>query len=465
MCMPEKTLGRTSDWVEQAFAGVADTVFAVNQKLWELAEFSGQEYRSAELLTQVLQEHGFALEKNLCGRPTAFLASWGSGHPVIGLLGEYDALPGLSQKAGVPRQEPVPGQAGGHGCGHCALGSGSLGAALLLRQYLAETGLPGTIRYYGCCDEEVDGVKPHMAKAGYFDDADCVFAWHPGGETGVPNSNLIAMQALEVQFTGERDMEVKSQPGRAACELMNIGVNYLRSAVLPEARIHYAYVDAEKPVVGNISTMGLKYSVRAPKASQVDYLVQRVIDCAEGAARMAGAQARITLKNRYADRFQNSVVARILSDAAETVGPPRWEEGDFRLAREYVCQYDGVQRKALEGVLHRRYPEQERQERLEKPLDTRVEPFDPGHCKTAYASSDVGDVGYAVPTASMRVACSALGSPAHSWFLTGMVASSIGQKGIACAAKILALAGIRVLEEPGLLAGAQEERLTKITPV
>ncbi len=446
-------------WVQEAFFRVADVTFGANRQLWELAELSGQEFCSATLLTKILKEKNFSVRMPVCGFPTAFVASYGTGHPVIGLLGEYDALPGLSQEAGLPEKRSAEGSTNGHGCGHCALGSGSLAAALMLREYLEEHNLPGTIRYYGCCSEETDGVKPHMASAGEFDDVDCVFAWHPGGETGVPNNTLLAMQAMTVTFTGSHDHVRGTNPARSACELMNIGINYLREHVNADARMHYAYLDAEGRHLGKIPQMSLAYSIRAPKLAQVKEILTRVQDCAEGAALMTDTKVKITLGSCYADRFQNSVVAQILSDAALEVGPPQWEEADFTLASRFTAHYDENQRKGMEAVICRRYPGHSVAEIAAKPLDTVVEPFNPMVCKHGFASSDVGDVGYVTPTASMRVACSALGNPAHSWFLTGMIASSIGQKGIACAAKILALAAIRVYETPALLNGAQEERM------
>jgi len=450
---------KAAAWVQAAFSRVEAVAFGTNQQLWELAELSGREVRSAELLTKILKENNFAVRMPVCGFPTAFIASYGTGHPVIGLLGEYDALPGLSQEAGVPEQHRAKGSTNGHGCGHCALGSGSLAAALMLREYLQEHQLSGTIRYYGCCSEETDGVKPHMAAAGEFDDVDCVLAWHPGGETGVPNNTLLAMQAVTVTFTGSHDHARGTNPARSACELMNIGVNYLREHVTADARMHYAYLDAEGRHLGKILQMSLAYSIRAPKLAQVKEILDRFRDCAEGAALMTGTKVEIRLGSCYAERFQNSVVARILSDAALEVGPPLWEERDFTLANRFTAHYDTNQYKGMEAVIRRRYPGCSVEEIAARPLDTVVEPFDQRICRHGFASSDVGNVGYATPTASMRVACSALGTPAHSWFLTGMIASSIGQKGIACAAKILALAAIRVYETPALLKGAQEERM------
>ena len=449
------------NWMKIRYSEIAPQISAINQALWTYAEPSGEEYRSARLLEQTLRDNGFTVTVGVCGHPTAFVADYGTGKPVVAFLGEYDALPGLSQAAGVPAPTPLPGGGCGHGCGHCALGSGSLAAALLAHQYLEEKGLPGTVRYYGCCSEETDGVKPYMARAGLFNDVDCVFAWHPGGETGVPNVALAAMESFQVIFT--QDSEDRADRTLEACELTNVAVNYLREHVPSGVRMHYAYLDAGRPAAekGRFQN-SLAYTVRAPRARAVEEAVQRVRACARGAAKMTGTACEIRPQSRYADRFQNSVVAALLSEAAQAVGPPAWDAADQALARAFTARYDGAQSQALRELIRRKYGPAREEERMACPLDSGVEPFDPAVCRYNSASSDVGDVGYAAPTASMRVACAALGTPAHSWFMTGMIGSSIGEKGIACAAQILALAAIRVFEEPRLLAGAQEERLRRV---
>ena len=448
-------------WAEDCFARISPLIYGVNESLWRLAEPSGAEHRSAGLLARVLRENGFSVRENVSGRPTAFIASYGAGRPVVGFLGEFDALPGLSQQAGVPAPAPVTEGGFGHGCGHCALGSGSLAAAIMVRRYLEEHRLAGTVRYYGCCDEEVDGVKPLMARDGEFDDVDCVFSWHPGSETGVPNSELAAMQSFQVVFTPEG--EAPADATVDACELMNVAVNYLREHVSPDVRISYAHVDADAPVpVRQRGRTTLAYTVRAPRAREVREVLQRVVACAQGAGLMTDTASRIVMKSGYADRFQNHVAANILSDAARDVGAPKWDEADYALARAFLAQYGPQQRQTVREMIARKYPGESAEAVLDRPLDPLVEPFNPEVCKRSGASSDVGDVGYATPTASMRVACAALGTPAHSWFMTGMIASSIGKKGIACAAEILSVAAIRVYRQPELLDGAQAERLKKI---
>lgn len=454
------------EFAETQMKQLEPLIFEVHSKIWKLAELSDQEYQSAELLCQVLETEGFTVRKGVSGKPTAFIASYGAGHPAVGYLGEYDALPGLSQQAGTPYKCPVKEQAPGHGCGHSALGTASLAAALIAKGYLEKTGKPGRVVYYGCCSEESVGVKPFMARDGEFDDIDCVYAWHPASTNGVLNAEFIAVKDFIVEFQGTAAHAGGSPHlGRSAldaCELMNVGVNYLREHVIQEARLQYAYLDAGG-IAPNIVQDHAKliYGIRAPKIAQVREIAKRVIQCAEGAALMTGTTYKITPNMGYSDVFQNKVAAHILSDAAQEVGAPQWDEADYELARQFTAQYNDSQRAAMEEMIRDQYPQEEQEEKVRNPLDTQMAPFEDDRIITVYGCSDVGDVGYVAPTASLSVATAALGCPGHSWFMTGMTGSSIGEKGIACAAKIMGLAGIKVYDAPSLLDGAQEERLER----
>lgn len=454
------------EFTEKVMDQIADSMFEIHREIWGLAEASNQEYESARILCQALRKEGFWVEEGVCGTPTAFIASYGTGHPCVGFLGEYDALPGLSQEAGVPVKKPICENGYGHGCGHSALGVGSLAAAIIAKRYLETTKKQGKVIYYGCCAEEDEGVKPLMARDGKFDGTDCVFAWHPGSENGVRNMEFVAIKCFDVKFSG-----VTAHAGGAphlgrsaldACELMNVGVNYLREHVIPEARLQYAYVDAGGTAPNVVQDHGaLTYGVRAPRSAQVDEIVKRVLDCAEGAALMTGTTFQVVPKMGYSDVFQNHIVAGILSDAAAEVGAPKWSEEDYELAGKFVSQYNEIQMKNLQQLVKLKKPESSFEEILKKPLDTGMESFDGTKKTQIYGGSDVGDVGYVTPTASLSVATSALGTPGHSWFMTGMTGSSIGEKGIACAGKIMGLAAVKVYDRPELLDGAQEERIAR----
>ncbi|MDK2813093.1 MAG: aminobenzoyl-glutamate utilization protein [Clostridiales bacterium] len=463
--MAEKRMERR-EWTKQALAGLAPELLKLHHEIWAYAEPSSAEVQSAKLLCEVLRQKGFTVEENICGRPTAFIATFGAGHPVVGYLGEYDALPGLSQQAGLPRHCPVSEGGYGHGCGHSALGTASLAAALLAQQYLQTSGQPGTVIYYGCAAEEGEGVKPLMARDGYFDATDCVFAWHPGSTNGVVNMEMIAVKTAHIAFKG-----ITAHAGGAphlgrsaldACELMNVGVNYLREHVIQEARLQYAYLDCGGTAPNVVQDHAkLIYGVRAPKTEQAAEIMQRVVDCANGAALMTGTTVEVTPRMGYSDLFQNKVVASILNSAAQQVGAPAWTEADFVLAKQFTDQYTPAQQNDLQQTVQRLYGKEQLQQVLEKPLDTKMEAFDETKMLKIYGCSDVGDVGYVTPTASLSVATGALGTPGHSWFMTGMTGSSIGEKGLLCAGEIMGLAGVMVYDDPARLEGAQKERLER----
>ena len=451
------------DFIETEAEELKAFMFEIHRKIWEYAEISDGEFESSELLCQVLEEEGFSVRKNVCGRTTAFIAEFGDGHPAVGFLGEYDALPGLSQEAGYPFKRPVEGAACGHGCGHSALGVASLIAAFTAKRYLEKTGGQGKVIYYGCCAEEGEGVKPLMARDGGFDDTDCVFAWHPASVNGVTNTEMIAVKTVHVTFNGTTS-HAGAAPhlGRSAldaCELMNVGVNYLREHVIQEARLQYAYLDTGGTAPNVVQDHAkLIYGVRAPRIYQAEEILKRVIQCAEGAALMTGTRVGIEPRMGYSDVFQNFVAARILSDAAQEIGAPGWTEEDYQLAKAFTGQYNSVQKSEMESLIGRRYGTERLKEVEERPLDTKMDAFDEKQHFMIYGCSDVGDVGYVTPTASLSVATGALGTPGHSWFMTGMTGSSIGEKGLLCAGKIMGLAAVKVFKDPGLLKGAQEER-------
>ncbi|MGM9521386.1 MAG: amidohydrolase [Oscillospiraceae bacterium] len=453
-------------FIEAVMEEIKGDMLKLHRKIWELAEPSNVEYQSAKLIAGVLRENGFAVTEGVCGRPTAFVATFGSGHPSIGFLGEYDALPGLSQECGLPeRKEHVPGGAG-HGCGHSNLGVGSLSAALIIKRYLEAKRIPGTITYFGCCAEEDHGVKPLMARDGMFDEIDCVFAWHPQPHNTVHNTAFVAIRDLIVEFKGQSSHAGSApQLGRSAleaCELMNVSCNYLKGHLPDEARIMYAYQDAGGKAANIIPDHAvLKYGIRAREASVVEEVSQRVIDCAKGAALMTGTEVTVKPRTAYCNQFQNTVVAYILSEAAQEVGAPQWSEEDFALAREFVEQFPDKAKENLKKDIQRTISDRPLEEVLQRPLDTDMEAFDHNKVIKIFGASDVGDVGFVTPTASVTIATVALGTPMHSWFWAGMTGSSIGEKGLICAAKILALAATKVYNDPHRLDGAQEERIRR----
>lgn len=443
-------------------------ILEASHKIWEYAELSHEEFQSAELLCSILEEEGFAVERGVCGQETAFVATYGSGKPVIGLLGEYDALPNLSQKAGVTHKESREETQNGHGCGHNLIGTGSLLAAIAVKEYLKENEIPATIRYYGCAGEENIGVKPLMAKEGLFQDTDCVFAWHPETTTSIENLRHYAVKLFQVEFFGTSSHAgAAPELGRSAldaCELMNMGSNYLREHVVQDARIHYSYVDAGGPACNIIPDHAmLTYGVRALKLENVDAIIERIKNIARGAALMTDTRVEIHPPMfGYSDFFQNSVVCEIASEAMAEVGAPKWSEEDFAKSTEYAATYDARMKSNLEEIVQNRYPQEQWAERIEKPLDTRTKEFVTGSVPLINAgSTDVGDVAYVTPTSYLFVACSCMATPPHSWYWTSAVGSSIGEKGMLTAAKILALSSVKAIQSPERLEQARKEWLQR----
>lgn len=269
---------------------------ALSEEIWRYAEVGFQEFRSAQALERCLEDEGFTLEKGVAGIPTAFVARYGSGKPVIGFLGEYDALFDLSQQPGNPQRALFENGTAGHGCGHNELGVGALASALAVKEYMQEQGLAGTVVYYGCPSEEDGSGKMHMAKEGVFDELDGAFTWHPSSKNAVDGCSSLACIGVLYRFHG-RATHAAGQPhlGRSAldaCELMNVGANYLREHMIPEARIHYAYRDAGGGAPNVVQDhAALYYFIRAPKVSQAVELRERVDNCAKGAALMTGDYA------------------------------------------------------------------------------------------------------------------------------------------------------------------------------
>lgn len=451
--------------IEELTADKLSKVLDVSQKLWDWSELSHAEFQSAELLCSTLEEEGFTVERGVCGEKTAFVATYGAGKPVIGLLGEYDALPNLSQKADCTEKEARENTDNGHGCGHNLIGAGSLLAALVMKEYLEKNKLAGTIKYYGCAGEENIGVKPFMARDGLFKDTDCVFAWHPETYTRMVNLNHYAAKIFNVEFFGKTS-HAGSAPelGRSAldaCELMNVGCNYLREHVVQDARIHYSYLDAGGIACNTVPDHAkLSYGVRALKIKNVDEIVERVKNVARGAAMMTDTKVKITPVFGYSDFFQNSVIAQIGIEAMKEVGAPQWSDEDLERARELRSHYDEQMVQSLEQEVKARYPKEEWEEKMSCPLDTLVTGYEPGSQPWVNAgSTDVGDVAYVVPTSYMFIACTTMSAPGHSWFWTSMAGGEMGRKCVLTAGKILALSCVKALKNPERLKAAREEWL------
>ena len=435
-------------------------IILANDTVWEYAEPGMKEYKTAEFYRQFFEERDFNVEMGVGEVPTAFIASWGEGTPIVGFLGEYDALPTLSQEASCAVKKPVEEGGYGQGCGHNSLGAAAAGAALAYRDYLKENGLKGTVRFYGCPGEEYGSGKVFMARNGLFDDLDICLTWHPGKINRVSTTSSLACISAFYEFRGV-SAHAAGNPhlGRSALdavELMNVGVNYLREHIIPEARVHYAYVNAGGIAPNVVHDYAkVHYFVRAPKIKQAQEIFDRVMDIAEGAAKMTGTTVKRIFHEALCDYNPNRTLEKVMQQAFEEIGAPKFDQADFALAEAFRKTYTQADiadtKKTLED--YGMDPDLISEDDV---LHTGVLPYVPLN-KAMPGSTDVGDVSYCAPTAPIHVVTEALGTPGHSWQVTAQSRSSIANKGNNTAAKVMALTAVMAVSDPELLKKAKEE--------
>ncbi|MBO1678977.1 amidohydrolase [Bittarella massiliensis (ex Durand et al. 2017)] len=451
--------------VKEAVAKRVPALRELHQRIWESAELGYEEIKSALALRDFMASEGFAVETGVAGIPTAFVASYGSGKPIIGILAEYDALSQLSQQPGCPTKDPIPGQEGGHGCGHSALGTGSAAAAVAIKDYLEATGKSGTVKLYGCPAEENGWGKTFMARAGLFDELDCAFTWHPSYDNGVWSTSSLANVSVKFKFAG-RTAHAAAAPhaGRSAldsCEIMNVGVNYLREHVIPEARMHYAYLD-----VGGTSPNVVQdhacvhYFLRAPKSAQVQEILARVKDIAKGAALICGTECICEIQSGMSDYIPNPTMSAVIQESLTELGAPEFDGADQALATQFFQSLPEESRQQVLAGLARRFGEERAREIAAAPLEETISPL--VLTKVAMpGSTDVGDVSYVTPTAQATLAGFCIGTTPHTWQVTGQIGSSIGEKCYLKAGEVLALSAAKVIDQPELCQQAREELLAE----
>lgn len=436
-------------------------IAAINAKVWEYAELGFQEFRSAELYRDLLAQEGFEVISGLDGMPTAFEARFGDQSPVIGILAEYDALPGLSQEAGKSVKSPLVPGGSGHGCGHNSLGAGAFGAAVALKEYMQRHDIKGTIKLFGCPSEEKGNAKTFLARDGFFDDLDAAFTWHPMDINAVWGVSSLANVSVVFKFKG-RTAHAAAAPhlGRSAldsAEIMSVGVNYLREHIIPEARVHYAYLDVGGRAPNVVQDRAeVHYFIRAPKVTQVLEIYERVKDIAKGAALIAGTESSFELYSGLSDFLPNPTLSKVLHEAMVAYGPPEFDEEDFKIAKAFFETLSDPEKNEMKAKLTKKVGEEKAKQILERPLDTLIQPLQlypvamPG-------STDVGDASHVVPTAQLTMATNAMGTAAHTWQMSAQANTSVALKGTKAAAGALALAILHVLENPQLLEQAREE--------
>lgn len=434
---PEKTTALA------AVEALGPEIREMSMKLWDFSELALLETRSAEYLANLLEAEGFTVERGVAGMPTAFVASFGSGAPRIGILAEYDALPNIGN-AKVPRKAPrEDGQPHGQGCGHNLFGAGSVGAAIALKRTMEAHDLGGTIRLYGTPAEETVVGKVYMAKAGLFDDLDASLDWHPGLETKVNNSTGQAMNNFQVEFYGQA-AHAAADPwnGRSALdavEMMDFGANLLREHVRPSARIHYVIPSAgEAPnVVPEYARVW--YYVRDTARAPVEKYYDRLLKIAEGAALATATEFKVTLLTGVHEMLLNRPLQEAMQANLEVLGAPSFPPEYQEFARD------------LQAFL----------EIEEKGLDTEVKALKPEPEPPEGGSTDVAEVSWITPAASLTVTTAAAGVPWHSWATSASHGTEGSVQGADLAAKVLALTGVDLLTDPDLLVRARAFFLEK----
>ncbi len=437
-----------------------DDFAALSDRVWDAPELNYAEARAAAEHAAMLERHGFRVRAGLAGIPTAVMGESGQGGPVIAILGEYDALPGLSQEAGVAEHRPVPGHGDrGHGCGHNLLGAASLLAAAAVKDWLAANDLPGRVRYYGCPAEEGGSAKGFMVRDGVFADVDVAISWHPASFAGVNRAVSLACMEIDFTFTGRAaHAAVAPDSGRSALdavELMAVGANYLREHMPPGARLHYAVQDAGG-IAANVvqAAARVRYLVRGRTLPEMHALVARVEQVARGAALMTGTGVSRQVLSADANLVGNAPLEGAMQANLDRLGPPRFDDADraFAAAIQATLTPDEIaaayRRAGLAPVAG-------------ESLCERVVPADAPEPR-GFGSTDVGTVSWVVPTVQARGATCALGTPGHSWQLTAQGKAPAAHKGMAHAAKVMAGTALDVLRDPDLLARAKADHRARL---
>lgn len=438
-------------------AKAADAI-ALADRVWDTPELCYAEFRSSAAHAAMLEAHGFRVTRNLAGIPTAVMGEAGEGGPVIAILGEYDALPGLSNEAGVAEHRPLPGDGAGHGCGHNLLGAASLLAASAVKDWIERNGIQARIRYYGCPAEEGGAAKVFMVRAGAFADVDVAISWHPAAFTGVNTAASLANTRIDFRFAG-RSAHAAAAPhlGRSALdavELMNVGVNYLREHMPQDARIHYAYLDAGG-IAPNVvqSRAAVRYLIRARDLKELNALVARVRKIAEGAALMTETTVTTEIVSAVSNLLPNPPLEKAMYENMLRLGPPRFDAADHAFAREIRAT---LTEEDIAAAFRRHGLPVER----DKVLCDIIVPLE-AKGNGGVGSTDVGDVSWVVPTVQAWGASYAIGTPGHSWQLTAQGKSGIAHKGLVHVAKIMAGTAVDVIRDPTLLAAAKADHAAR----
>ena len=418
----------------------------LSKKIWDNPEIAYKEYNASKWTAEFLESEGFEIEIGYAGVPTAIKATWGSGKPVIGFLGEYDGLAGMSQEVSTTKEPVIEGNPG-QACGHNLLGVSKVGAVIGMKKEMEEKNLKGTIVYYGCPAEEVLTGKVFMARGGAFKDLDIAMAWHPGTRNAVSTGTLTGMNSAKFHFKG-KTAHAGADPhnGRSALdsvELMNVGANYLREHVTDDVRMHYVITNGGEAPNIVPDKASVWYYVRALSREAVVETYDRLVNVAKGAALMNGTEVEIEFLGGCYNTLQNNVLVNLIHETMQELEMPVYTDEELKFAEELnrlSPNYDKLRAsgKVAEGMQ----------------MHTEIDPIEKNN---SFGSVDVGDVQHIVPGVFFQTATQNLGAAGHSWQVTACAGSSLGTKGMLYASKVMAVAGIKALENPTIIEKAKEE--------
>lgn len=435
----------------------------LSDQIWEFAELSMEETKSADAYIRVLKEHGFEVKDRVAGIPTAFSGRFGTGKPVIGILGEFDALSGLSQAPCTAEKSPLVAGGNGHGCGHNLLGAASLGAAIAVKEAIQAGTLTGTVVFYGCPGEEGCAGKTFMARSGMFRDLDAALCWHPGDVNEVTTGSCAACLQYEYSFQGISSHAAGDpENGRSAldaAELMNVGVQFLREHMEKNCSVHYAYCDA-----GGLSpnvvqpTAKLIYMIRASTVSKAKALLERVHKIAQGAALMTQTQVSWRQIDGTANTLSNKQMEKVLYQNMQSAPLPEYTPEEWAFAEKLKSTFTAS---SLPGQQTADDPELAAKIRMQtengsRALNDFLIPYAPSNAFNP-GSTDVGDVSWLTPTAQFTAVTWVSGSPGHSWQNVSIGRSGIAHKGMLYAAKVMAGAAADMMTDPALLQKIRQE--------
>jgi aminobenzoyl-glutamate utilization protein B len=424
-----------------------------SDRVFDTPEILYKEFKSVSEHTQMLKQEGFNVSEGICNMPTAVLGEYGDSGPIIAILGEFDALPGLSQEAGIAQHKPIENTGNGHGCGHNLLGAASLLAATAVKDWIEKNNIKARIRYYGCPAEEGGAAKTYMARDGLFNNVDAAICWHPATFNSVNKPVSLANTRIDFTFVGKAAHAATAPHlGRSALdavELMNVGVNYMREHMPDSARIHYAYMD----VGGNAANVvqaktTIRHLIRASNLKELRGLVDRVYKIADGAALMTETKVEKNVYSGVSNLLGNKTLEQVMQSEFDKLGPVIFDESDKVFATQIRSTLteadilDSFQRIGIEAP-------------LDMPLCDFVAPLE-SIGNGGIGSTDMGDVSWVVPTVQARIATCAVGTPFHTWQTVAQGKAPAAHKGMIHAAKIMASTASALIKDPRKLKEAKD---------